>query len=255
MTTYDNFDGKVVYISGAAQGIGRATALAFAERGARLALSDLDAAGLTETVGLVRKRGAEALELAFDVADWQQTTAAFGQLATHFERLDIAVNNAGQEQRDSELAEVDVDYYDRIMGTNVRGMFLAMKAQVPLLRSAGGGAIINISSGAGVMGIKGQGVYAASKHAVIGLSRSAALDYATEGIRVNVVAPGVIETPMMRRVFGEGEAGRENASAQEPIGRPGAPEEIAAAVLWLASDAAPFTIGHTLVVDGGQTIQ
>jgi len=139
--------------------------------------------------------------------------------------------------------------------TNLRGVFLCMKYEIPLLLKQGGGAIVNTSSGAGVIGIKGGAAYAAAKHGVIGLSKSAALDYASHNIRVNAVAPGYIDTPMMDRFTGGTSEGRGKVIAEEPIGRMGKPEEVAAAVLWLCSDAARFVIGHTLVVDGGQTVQ
>ncbi len=141
------------------------------------------------------------------------------------------------------------------MDVNLRGIFLCMKYQIPLLLQQGGGAIVNTSSGAGVIGIKGGAAYAAAKHGVIGLTKSAALDYAAQNIRINAVAPGYIATPMMKRFTGGTDQGREQVVSEEPIGRMGQPEEVAEAALWLCSDAASFLVGHALVVDGGQTIQ
>jgi NAD(P)-dependent dehydrogenase (short-subunit alcohol dehydrogenase family) len=177
----------------------------------------------------------------------QQTVETFG-------RLDYAFNNAGIEQPITPAADIADDVWTRILDVNTRGVFLCMKHEIPLMLTNGGGAIVNTSSGAGIIGIAGQAAYAASKHAVIGLTKSAALDYASTGVRINAICPGIIQTPMMDRFTGDTEEGRQRVIAQEPVGRMGRPEEIAAAVMWLCSDLAAFTIGHALVVDGKQTV-
>jgi NAD(P)-dependent dehydrogenase (short-subunit alcohol dehydrogenase family) len=172
-----------------------------------------------------------------------------------FGRLDVAFNNAGVEQKKAATAELEEEEWDRIVDINLRGIFLCMKYEIPLMLKQEGGAIVNTSSGAGVIGVREGAAYVASKHGVIGLTKSAALEYAPQNIRVNAVCPGYINTPMMDRFTGGTSEGREKVIAEEPVGRMGQPEEIAAAVLWLCSDAAAFVVGHALVVDGGQTVQ
>lgn len=255
VTDPNEFDGKVVYITGAAGGIGTATALAFAERGARVALVDLDEDKLQDAADTVRAAGADVLSIVADVTDADQVRDALDRVVAEFGGIDIAFNNAGKEQQNTPTGELDVDTWDQLISLNLRSTFLSIRYEVPILQQRGGGVIVNTTSGAGVIGIKGQAAYAAAKHAVIGLTRSVALDYADSGIRVNAVAPGVIDTDMRVRTFGGGEDGKEAATAQEPIGRLGRAEEIASAVVWLSSADAAFTIGHTLVMDGGQTIQ
>jgi NAD(P)-dependent dehydrogenase (short-subunit alcohol dehydrogenase family) len=171
-----------------------------------------------------------------------------------FGHLDFAFNNAGAEQPVTPAADLTEQEWDRIAGVNLRGVFLCMKYEIPLMLRNGGGVIVNTSSGAGVKGFKGQAAYAAAKHGVIGLTKSAALDYASQNIRVNAVCPGIIETSMMDRFTGGTSEGRQRVIAQEPVGRMGKPDEIAAAVVWLCSDPAAFVIGHAMVIDGGQTV-
>ena len=249
------FAGQVVFITGAANGIGRATALAFAWRGARLALVDIDATAAAETEAQIRAIGASCVTIAADVTNESDVANAVAQTLSAYGRLDIAHNNAGKFQFVRPLAESPFDEWNRIMAINVTSTFLCMKYEIPAMLEAGGGCIVNTSSGAGIVGTKGGAMYGAAKHAVIGLTRSAALDYATQNIRINCVCPGVIETNMMREVSGNTAEGRAAMIDIEPIGRLGQPEEIASAVMWLCSRDAGFAIGHAMVVDGGHTIR
>ena len=171
-----------------------------------------------------------------------------------FGGIDMAFNNAGIDQSLTATADIAEADFDRLVAVNLRGVFLGMKHQIPLLLERVGGAIVNTSSGAGVKPFKDQAAYTATKHAVVGLTQAAALDYADRGIRINAVCPGIVDTPMIGRVSGGTEAGRARVIAGEPIGRMGLPEEIAAAVLWLCSPASGFVVGHAMVVDGAQTL-
>jgi NAD(P)-dependent dehydrogenase (short-subunit alcohol dehydrogenase family) len=253
---YESFTGKVAFVTGAASGIGRAAALAFAREGASVALADVSEQGTSETARMTEQQGGRAIAVRCDVAREEDVKAALEKTVKAFGRLDVAFNNAGVEPKKlAPMAEWDADEWDRILDIDLRGVFLCMKYEIPLILAQGGGAIVNTSSGAGVIGIKGSPAYTAAKHALIGLTRSAALDYAAQNIRINAVCPGYIDTPMMARYTGGSAEGRAKVISEEPVGRMGTPEEVANAVLFLCSDAAHFVIGHAMVIDGGQTVQ
>lgn len=255
MTTHRkwNYEGKVAFVTGAANGIGQATALAFAQEGADVAVVDLSEEGAQATVRMVEAEGVRALAVKCDVSKPDDVQAALAATIDKFGRLDFAFNNAGIEQALAYTAEIPDEAFERILRVNLGGVFYCMKYQIPIMLKNGGGSIVNTSSGAGVVGIRGQGAYCASKHGVIGLTKSAALEYGKDGVRINAVCPGIIDTPMIGRFTQGTEENRKRMIAQEPIGRLGRPEEIANTVLWLCSDVAGFAIGHAVVVDGGQT--
>lgn len=217
-------------------------------------VADVSEQGNQETAHMIEELGGRAIAVKCDVTRAEDVQAALDKTIEAFGRLDFAFNNAGVEQKNLATAEIEAEEWNRIVDINLRGVFLCMKYEIPLLLKQGGGAIVNTSSGAGVIGIKGGAAYTAAKHGVIGLTKSAALDYAAQNIRVNAVAPGYIDTPMMKRFTGGTAEGRQQVIVEEPIGRMGQPEEVANAVVWLCSEASSFVVGHALVVDGGQTV-
>jgi NAD(P)-dependent dehydrogenase (short-subunit alcohol dehydrogenase family) len=249
-----SYTGKVAFVTGAANGIGRAAAVAFAREGASVVVADVSEQGNEETARMIEELGGRALAVRCDVSQAGDVEAALDKTIEAFGRLDIAFNNAGVEQPITAAADITEVEWDRIVDIDLRGVFLCMKCEIPLMLKQGRGAIVNTSSGAGVKGFAGQAAYAAAKHGIVGLTRSAALDYAHSKIRINAVCPGIVATPMMQRFTGGTPQGEKRVIAQEPVGRMGTPEEIAEAVVWLCSDAASFVTGHAMVVDGGQTV-
>ena len=255
MTANQNrsFVGKVAFVSGAANGIGRAAALAFAREGANTVVAYVSEQGSQETARMIEE-GGRALAVRYDVTRVEDVKAALDKAVEAFGCLDFAFNNAGVEQAITATVYLTEQEWDRIVSINLRGIFLCMKYEIPLMLKQWGSVIENTSSGAGIKGFAGQAAYTAAKHGVVGLTRSAALDYAQSNIRVNAVCSGIIDTPMMQRFSGGTAQGREGVIAQEPVGRMGKPEEIAAAVVWPCSDVAAFVVGHAMVIDGSQTV-
>ena len=244
-------DGKVALITGAASGIGRATALTFAREGARVVVSDVDASGAEETVSLIGEAGGESVFIHSDVSKAAHVEALVSRSVEVYGRLDAAHNNAGIEGIRVPTADFPEDEWDRVMSINLKGVWLCMKYEIQQMLAQGGGAIVNTSSIAGLIGMKGSTAYGAAKHGVVGLTRVAALEYAQSGIRVNAVCPGAVETPLARRLMGEDPEREAMYMAIHPVGRLGTPNEIAEAVAWLCSDAASFVTGLAMPVDGG----
>ncbi|MDP9421511.1 MAG: glucose 1-dehydrogenase [Pseudomonadota bacterium] len=249
-----NFTGKVAFVTGGGTGIGRAAALAFAHEGANVAVVGRTGSSVEETVSLIEEAGGKATGVRADISKPEEIETAIKTAVDQFGRIDFAFNNAGIEQPLTPLHEISDEDWERLIAVDLSGVFHCMKQQIPLMLKQGSGVIVNTSSGAGVKGFAGQAAYCAAKWGLIGLSKAAALDYAKVGIRVNVIAPGFVDTPMMERFTGGTAEGRQKVNAVEPVGRPASPEEIAAAVLWLCSDQAAFVVGHALVMDGGQTV-
>ncbi|WP_333983374.1 SDR family oxidoreductase [Ectopseudomonas khazarica] len=247
------FSGQVALVTGAAAGIGRATAQAFAAEGLKVVVSDVDVAGGEGTVELIRAAGGDVCFVRCDVTRDAEVKALMEAILSQYGRLDYAFNNAGIEIEQGKLADGNEAEFDAIMGVNVKGVWLCMKHQIPLLLAQGGGAIVNTASVAGLGAAPKMSIYAASKHAVIGLTKSAAVEYAKKKVRVNAVCPAVIDTDMFRRAYEADPRKAEFAAAMHPVGRIGKVEEIAAAVLYLCSDHAGFTTGQALAVDGGAT--
>ncbi len=248
-------DGKVALITGAGSGIGRASALAFAREGAKVAVADIVVEGGEETVRMVKEAGGEAFFIKVDVSNAADVEAMVNAVVDTYGRIDCAYNNAGIEGRLASTDEYPEDVFDKVIDINLTGVWLCMKYELPHMLKQGSGAIVNTASGAGLIGVAGMSAYVASKHGVVGLTKTAALEYAKSGIRVNAVCPGLIQTPMVERITADQPQLGEALVAAEPVGRTGKPEEIAESVVWLSSDAASFVTGHAMSVDGGYVAQ
>ncbi|MBO2459895.1 glucose 1-dehydrogenase [Actinomadura violacea] len=251
---YD-FSGQVALVTGASSGMGLATARAFARSGAAVVLADINETALREAAGELESAGHRTLAVVCDVSDEDQVAALVDQAVAAFGRLDMAFNNAGVQISPSDAADEDAGVFDKVNAVNLRGVWACMKHELRQMRGQGGGAIVNCSSLGGLVGLPGRASYHASKHGVIGLTGSAALEYAPRGVRINAVCPGTIDTPMVADMVAKGELDRAEAAAGQPIGRLGHADEIAQAVLWLCSPGASFVVGVALPVDGGYTAQ
>jgi NAD(P)-dependent dehydrogenase (short-subunit alcohol dehydrogenase family) len=249
----NSFKNKVVVITGAASGIGKSTALAFAKKGAKVVIVDITEH--SETLNLIHDMGEEAVFIPCDVSNSNQVKAMIEKTITTFGAIDFAFNNAGIEGTTANTLECSEENWDHTININLKGIWLCMKYEIAEMLKQGKGVIINCSSVAGLVGFAGLPAYVASKHGVIGLTKTTALEYAKLGIRVNAVCPGIIETPMMDRLSGNDLEAIARFSALEPMGRYGQPEEIANAVLWMCSDEASFLTGHAMAVDGGFVAQ
>lgn len=245
--------GKVALVTGGGSGIGRASALTFAREGAKVVVADVAVEGGEETVRLIQQRGGEAIFVKADVARAAEVETLVARAVQTYGRLDCAHNNAGIEGAAATIVDYAEDAWERVIAINLKGVWLCMKYEIPHMLKQGGGAIVNTASTAGLVGYRGGSAYVASKHGVVGLTKTAALEYAKAGVRVNAVCPGAIDTPMMGRLTGHRPQRAERMAAAEPVGRMGQPEEIAEAVVWLCSEAASFVTGHAMAVDGGIT--
>ncbi|TVQ44551.1 MAG: SDR family oxidoreductase [Saprospirales bacterium] len=247
------FEGKVALVTGGSFGIGRATAIAFAKKGARVVVSDIIEDN--ETLETIKKEGGEGIFVKCDVGSITDVEALMKKIKDHYGRLDYAFNNAGIEGVPAEIQDGLEEDWDRTINVNLKGVWSCMKYQIPIMLEQGGGSIVNCASIAGLVGFPNLAPYVASKHAVVGITKTAALETAQKGIRVNAVCPGVIKTPMIDRFTGKQKEAEQAFIAKKPMGRMGEPEEVATAVLWLCSDEASFVTGQALAVDGGWIVQ
>jgi NAD(P)-dependent dehydrogenase (short-subunit alcohol dehydrogenase family) len=249
---YD-FTGQVALVTGASSGMGLATAQAFAQAGAAIVLADINQDALRAATDNLTDAGHQALAVTCDVSSEDDVAAMVDTTVATFGRLDMAFNNAGIQAPPIDAADEPAETFDRVNAINLRGVWACMKHELRHMRDQGSGAIVNCSSLGGLVGLPGRAAYHASKHGVIGLTRSAALEYAPRGIRINAICPGTFETPMVTEMITKGELSVSDAVADQPIGRLGRADEIAAAVLWLSSPGASFVVGVALPVDGGYT--
>jgi NAD(P)-dependent dehydrogenase (short-subunit alcohol dehydrogenase family) len=249
---YD-FKGRVALVTGASSGMGLATARAFASSGASVVLADVNDDALRAATDELTGAGRTAVGMTCDVSDEAQVAALIDQTVATFGRLDMAFNNAGIQAPPSDAADEPTETFDRVNAINLRGVWACMKHELRQMRQQGSGAIVNCSSLGGLVGLPGRAAYHASKHGVLGLTKSAALEYAPRGVRINAICPGTIDTPMVAAMLASGELDMPEVLRNQPIGRLGTADEIAAAVLWLCSPGASFVIGVALPADGGYT--
>jgi NAD(P)-dependent dehydrogenase (short-subunit alcohol dehydrogenase family) len=250
--TYD-FKGQVALITGAASGMGLATARAFAKAGSAVVLADINKETLDTATLTLSSAGHQAIGIACDVSNEAQVAGMIDRAVASFGRLDMAFNNAGIQVPPSDAADELAENFDRVNAINLRGVWTCMKHELRHMRTQGSGAIVNCSSLGGLVGLPSRAAYHASKHGVIGLTRSAALEYAPRGIRINAICPGTIDTPMVAEMLQKQADAMKEIMRDQPIGRLGRSDEIAAAVLWLCSPGSSFVVGHALAVDGGYT--
>ena len=248
-------EGKAALVTGGGSGLGRASAIALARAGATVTVADVDEQGGNETAALVfEETGGDADFVRADVTQADEVAAMVDKAVARWGRLDCALNNAGTTGASAPTADYTLDDWNRAIALNLTGVFLCLKYELPAMLERGG-AIVNMASGAGLVGFPGLPAYVASKHGVVGLTRAAALEYASQGVRVNAICPGSTRTPMLEGFMGGDEQVERMMTRAVPLGRLGRPEEIADAVVWLCSDAASFVVGHALAVDGGSVIQ
>ncbi len=243
--------GMTVLITGGSSGIGRASAMAFANLEARVAVADVDADGGLETVGMINDRGGEATFFLTNVSRATDVELLVNQVVAKYGSLNSAVNNAGTEGDLEPIVDASEENWDRVIDINLKGVWLCMKYELAQMRKQGGGAIVNTSSAAGLCGVPTCGAYVASKHGVVGLTKTAAIEHGTDGIRVNAVCPGPIQTPMLDRLNTNSPGMIDAYVELYPLGRVGTADEVAAAVVWLCSDEASFITGHVMPIDGG----
>ncbi len=248
-------DGKVALVTGGSSGIGRATALCFAKHGARVVVADVDDKGSLETLSMITDTGGQAVFVKTDVTKAADVEGMVNKAVETYGRLDCAYNNAGIEGATASIVDLDERDWDRVIDVNLKGVWLCLRYQISQMLKQDGGAIVNTASIMGLIGGTNDCGYGASKHGVAGLTKTAAIEYARQGIRVNAVCPGTIDTPMARRIAVDNAEAEKSLIERHPIGRVGQPEEIAETVVWLCSDAASFVTGHMMSVDGGYIAQ
>jgi len=251
----NEFNGKVALVTGAASGIGRATAKLYATRGAKVVVSDIDSLDGEATVKQIQDAGGQAIFVSADVSNSTQVQALVQAAIDEYGRLDYACNNAGMSGDAAFIADMPEEQFDRAIAVMLKGVFLCMKYQIPHMLKQGKGAIVNTSSGAGLIGFPGQCGYVSAKHAVVGLTKTAALEYIQKGIRINCICPGSTHSKIVSDWLGNEPEKEAEIAALHPIGRLAEPEEIAESVIWLSSDAASYMVGHALAIDGGYVVQ
>jgi NAD(P)-dependent dehydrogenase (short-subunit alcohol dehydrogenase family) len=246
-----SLEGKAILVTGGGSGIGRATSLLLAKQGAKVMIADYVPEGAQKTVAMIKEAGGTADCLAADVSVTKQVEMMVAKTVETYGRIDGAFNNAGIEGKMAGTIDTSEENFDRTIAINLKGVWLCMKYEIPQMLNQGGGVIVNTASIAGLVGFEGLPAYNASKHGVVGLTKTAALEFAQKNIRVNCVCPGVIQTPMVARLMDGGGMNENDMRAGEPVGRFGQPQEIGEGVVWLLSDAASFVTGHSMVIDGG----